>query len=469
MRGTRTLAALCALSIAIASCSSDDKASKKSSEGTKSSSSSLNGSGKAVPDITRTADFKVGAGIKSVWVTDANVDSKLTLADKNGKELASGKADRLGSYLFRDVPASKGVTVRQVDGADVAGSDPVEVLDIGQNPDPKLYQQDMKPGLNYIRMRDGIELAATVRLPDGKTMADGPFPTIIEYSGYQVAAPGDLLKGAVAAVASGKGLDGLEDPLLPATSTAVGSIVAPLLGYAAVSLQMRGSGCSGGAFDLFDYATTYDGYDAVETVATQSWVKGGKVGMGGISFSGISQLLVAGTQPPHLSAISPLSVTDDIYAGTGYPGGIFNNGFALTWLKERQDNAKPAPEEGAQEYATALIEQGDEHCKNNQKLRDQTRNINDMIEKNPFKDSSLTDHRSTIFWADKIEVTGFLVGAGQYEQTGGNWRRLVCRLDENPNGLGTMQKGTHGASMGPKTISRWIDVLEIFVDEQVSG
>ena len=36
----------------------------------------------------------------------------------------------------------------------------------------------------------------TVRLPSGKTAADGPFPTLIEYSGYQVAAPHDLLSTA---------------------------------------------------------------------------------------------------------------------------------------------------------------------------------------------------------------------------------------------------------------------------------
>ena len=74
-------------------------------------------------------------------------------------------------------------------------------------------------------------------------------------------------------------------------STAVGSLIAPLLGYAAVGVQMRGSGCSGGAFGLFDLPTTADGYDAVETVAAQDWVKGGKVGMVGITFSGITPAL----------------------------------------------------------------------------------------------------------------------------------------------------------------------------------
>ena len=41
------------------------------------------------------------------------------------------------------------------------------------------------------------------------------------------------------------------DPLAPAPSTAVGSVVGPLLDFAVVSVQMRGTGCSGGAFDLF--------------------------------------------------------------------------------------------------------------------------------------------------------------------------------------------------------------------------
>jgi putative CocE/NonD family hydrolase len=217
--------------------------------------------------------------------------------------------------------------------------------------DPALYEQPLAAGLNYVTMRDGIELAMTVRLPSGMTLEDGPFPTVIEYSGYQVAAPGDLFAAAVAAVSAGGGLASLSDPMLPATSTAVGSIIAPLLGYVAVSVQMRGSGCSGGDFQLFDVPTTFDAHDAIEVVAAQPWVKGGKVGLVGISFSGISQLFAGGTRPPHLAAITPLSVTDHIYSGTGFPGGIFNDGFAASWLNERQDNARPAPEEGAQPYA----------------------------------------------------------------------------------------------------------------------
>jgi putative CocE/NonD family hydrolase len=134
-------------------------------------------------------------------------------------------------------------------------------------------------------MRDGTLLSVMVRPPLGRSFADGPFPTVIEYSGYDPANPGEL----------------------EATS-----LLASALGYATVGVNMRGSGCSGGAFDLFDLPTTADGYDIVEIVGQQSWVSGFRVGMIGISFSGISQLFVAGAKPPHLGAILPLSVMSDI-------------------------------------------------------------------------------------------------------------------------------------------------------------
>lgn len=400
-------------------------------------------------------------------MTDAEEGDELILADARSIEVARGKADRLGSLIYRNIVPGGGYTVRRIDGAAVVGTKAFPVLSQDDTPDPSLYDQQLNLGLNYVKMRDGIELAMTVRLPSGKTLADGPFPTVIEYSGYQVAAPGDLLAAAAQAVASGMGTGNLTDPLLPSTSTFVGSVIAPLLGYAAVSVQMRGSGCSGGDFQLFDVPTTYDGYDAVETVAAQPWVKGGKVGLVGISFSGISQIFVGGTRPPHLAAITPMSVTDDIYTGTGFPGGIFNNGFAASWLKERQDNAEPAPEMGAQPYATKLVEDGDVHCKDNQKLRVQTMDIASVIDANPFRDPKLIDNRAPATWADKIEVPTFLVGQFQDEQTGGHFPEMLHELDGNPNVWLSLENGVHADSLGPAIISRWAEFLALFVADEV--
>ena len=314
-------------------------------------------------------------------------------------------------------------------------------------------------------MRDGVEIAMTVRLPQGKTLADGPFPTIIEYSGYQTAAPHDLLQSVIDSL-GGSGAPA--DPLAPATSTAVGSLIAPLIGFAVVSVQMRGSGCSGGAFDLFDYPTTFDGYDAVETVGAQSWVKGGKVGMGGISFSGITQLFTAGTRPPHLAAVTPMSVTDDIYTGTGYPGGIFNSGFAQTWIQERMDDAKPAPD-GGQPWARELVKQGDKHCIANQKLRLQTQDALQLQKENPFRTPSLFAHRAPGAWLKRAKVPIFLVGQFQDEQTSGHFAEALKYLNGKPNVFLSLQNGVHADSLGPKTITRWAEFLNLYVADKIPG
>ena len=94
----------------------------------------------------------------------------------------------------------------------------------------------------------------------------------------------------------------------------VHELIAGVLGFATVGVNMRGSGCSGGVLDLFDLPTSADGYDVIETVAAQPWVKGGRVGMIGISFPGISQIFVGGARPPHLAAIAAriLSLRPDL-------------------------------------------------------------------------------------------------------------------------------------------------------------
>ena len=62
-----------------------------------------------------------------------------------------------------------------------------------------------------------------------------------------------------------------------------------------------------------------DGYDFVEWIAAQPWCDG-IIGMTGESYGGVSSLLVAAEQPPHLKAIVPIYITDDSYL-TGHPGG----------------------------------------------------------------------------------------------------------------------------------------------------
>ena len=404
------------------------------------------------------AGLTARGSVKEAYVLGATPGQRLVLKDARGRVLRTGRADRFGSKVFRRLAPGPGYTVHRRTGR----SRRFRVLRPGENPRRSFYRRiELKQGLNYVRVRDGVELAMTVRLPEGKTLADGPFPTFIEYSGYQIAAPGNLLSSVI----SGGG--GPPNPLVPATATAVGSAIGPLLGFAVVSVQMRGSGCSGGAFDLFGYPTTYDGYDAVETVAAQDWVRGRKVGMAGVSFSGITQLFTAGTRPPHLAAVAPLSVTDDLYNGTGYPGGIFNNGFAKTWGKDRMEDARPAPR-GGQPYARALVRRGDRHCADNQRLRLQTPNLIEEQKRTPYRTPAFFAERSPGRWLSRAaRVPIFLVGQFQDEQTGGHFPNALSALNGRRRVWLSMQNGVHVDSLGPSTITRWAEFLKLYVANEV--
>jgi len=434
---------------------------------------------KKAPKITAKAAYTARGSVGDAYVKGAKPGQKLLLVNKKNRIVRRGKADSFGSKIFYDVKPGAVFTVRTPTGKKKAqGTKKFRVLKPGNNPSQTWYENkpDLKAGLNYITTRDGTELAVTVRLPYGKTsLSQGPFPTFIEYSGYQTAAPHDLLAGIISGLGGGV-LP--QDDLAPATSTAVGALIGPLLDFATVSVQMRGSGCSGGAFDLFGWPTTYDGYDAIETVAAQDWVEGGKVSMGGISFSGITQLFTAGTRPPHLSAVAPLSVTDDVYYGTGFPGGIFNNGFAYSWITERAEDAKPAPE-GGQPWAKKMTTDGDplvldqnlresqkRHCIDNQTMRLQTRDYNKQIEQNPYRTPKLFQKRSPGAWVKKIDVPIFWVGAFQDEQTGGHWVEAVKNLPKSNRDVWvTMQNGVHVDSLGPSTITRWAEFMNLFTGD----
>ncbi|MGH9170600.1 MAG: CocE/NonD family hydrolase [Acidimicrobiales bacterium] len=403
------------------------------------------------------ASFKAAGSIDQAYVLGARPGARLTLMSPAGKQVATGTADRLGSYIFQQVTPGSGYEV----SSGGRQTPRFRVLSTSFKPPESLYaSQKMHAGVNYIRMRDGIYLAATLRLPPGETLADGPFPTVIEYSGYQIAAPGNLLDGLLKPPTSATA-----KALLPDTATAVGSIIAPELGFATVSLQMRGTGCSGGAFDLFGLDTTYDGYDAVEIVAHQSWVLHHKVGLVGISFSGISQLFVAGTDPPGLAAIAPMSVTDDLYS-TGYPGGIYNDGFAASWLAQRVQAAQPAP--GGLPYAEVLIKEGDKQCLADQALHLETPNIKQLLVQGTYRDPAIYDVRSPAAWAAHIKVPVFIAGAFQDEETGGQWSSSILpALAHDKNVWATLVNGTHIDSLGPAILSRWLEFLDVFVAQEV--
>ncbi|HXQ75437.1 MAG TPA: CocE/NonD family hydrolase [Acidimicrobiales bacterium] len=404
--------------------------------------------------------FRGHGSIDEAYVVGAPPRTHLTLVDGAGARVGSGVVDRLGSLIVRNLAPGSGYRFDEGTGASRRATPGFSVLSTtGSTPPASFYSsQRLHVGLNYVRMRDGILIAATVRLPPGKTLADGPFPTVIEYSGYGTAAPHSLIDAEEGKAPS-------NDPLLPDSSTVVGALVAPLLGFAAVSVQMRGTGCSGGAFDLLGYPSDYDGYDVVQAVGAQPWVLHHKVGLVGISYSGLSQFPVAGTDPPDLAAIAPLSPTDDLFS-TGYPGGIYNDGFAKSWIAQRISDAEPAPQ-GGQPWARAEIAAGDKTCLANQRLHLQAESLETLVGPGLARTPSLFDRRSPVVWATHVKVPVFLVGSLQDEEVGPQWPALITALKGDRDVYVTMDNGTHTDSLGPDTISRWLEFLDIYVAGEV--
>jgi predicted acyl esterase len=379
------------------------------------------------------AVFTARGSVEQVYVVGLPRGAPVTLSAGDGARIASIHADSLGGALFRGVPPGTGYRV-QAGGSE---SGPLTVLSMRPAPpSTQIFRQRIpSSGYGYLSTRDGTELAIDVRLPG--PVGAGPYPTLVEYAGYGYADP----------------YNGPDSGIAP---------IANLLGFAVVDVNMRGTGCSGGAFDYFEPLQSLDGYDAVETVARQPWVLHHKVGMLGISYGGISQLFVAATDPPDLAAITPLSVTDDT-AKTLYPGGILNTGFGLAWARERAHDAEPAAPGAGEPWALERIRDGDRTCKADQVLHGEAVNEVAAVYASRYYMPSVANPLAPITFVHRIDVPVFLACQWTDEQVGASCPELASHLTGTRWKWFTFTNGDHIDSLDPATLVRWYDFLELFV------
>jgi len=379
--------------------------------------------------------FDAHGSVNQVYTFGHPAGSTVELLDAGSALVATGIADAQGAYLFREVATGSGYQVRR-GGATVSG---LVVSAPTDHPAFSWYQSHQLgaavPNGNlytYIPTRDGTMLSANIVFP--KDGSPGPWPVVVDYSGY--------------------------DPSQP-PGTPDEAQMYPYAGYVTVGVNLRGTTCSGGAFDIWETLQTLDGYDVIETLAAQSWSTG-RVGMVGISFPGISQLFVAQTQPPHLAAISPLSTYADFYGGIGYPGGIINTGFFLSWLAGRDGDSEPS----AHGWVTQRINNGDTICQQNQVMRLQSKKLIPQATPNRFYET-IGGYLSPQSFVDKITVPTFLVGQFQDEQTGGQWPTMISRFDPATKLKVQLTNGTHVEGMGPQHIARLLEFIDFYVGQRV--
>ncbi len=437
--------------------------------------------GGGVVDLTGSvaATFTVTPGVEQATVTGGPVRAPLTLVHAATLErIVTLYTDNLGQLTFQYLPnnflvfdpqsgvlpttdggvvppgtyrvISEGVPGQPFAGP-VEASAPFTVLAVGDLPPTSLYNQTLpfvptdvtgavaaghtdEEGYGYLQVRDGTTLSVNVRLPMPALYGPGPYPTVIQYSGYAPSKPG----------APGGG--------------DAGGVLATAMGFAYVGVNLRGSGCSGGVFDTFNAAEAADGYDVVETVARQPWVKNHRPGMMGISYSGITQLYVAATQPPSLAAITPLSVIEDPWTQQ-WPGGIYNGGFTKQWLSHRDDEAA-----GGAQWVKNRVSGGDTTCADNLKIRSQNIPFEAFarsLERRPAD----ADARNLALKVRDIKVPTFLTGAWQDEQTGPQFANLLDNFVSVPPGQSkfTMFNGHHPDGLSPVINSRWFEFLSLYV------
>jgi uncharacterized protein len=435
----------------------------------------------AVANASAAPSFTARGSAEQVYVTGLAPGKKVSLVTPQGSTLYTQPADSLGGLLFRNVPPGSGYRVRTAAGGSESG--PVTVHSNAAAPwDPDIYNQSIPDnGYTYLTTRDGIQLAIDVHpptspagepgLPLGLPVPPGapslpglplqlppglpspaaalkshasvpfvpPYPTLIEYSGYGYADPNGPVNGI--------------------------AILANLMGFAVVDVNMRGTGCSGGAYDFFEPLQSLDAYDVIETIAHQPWVLGHKVGMMGISYGAISQLFAAQLDPPDLEAISPLS-TIDATATTLYPGGILNTGFAVAWAQQRQQEAEPAGPNSGQPYAYQQIQNGDSTCQANQALHDEAASLMDKVRANSHYNAPVADPLDPITFVHKIKVPTFMACQWTDEQTGGHCPDLAQHFTGTKQTWFTFTNGAHVDSLDPDTFDRWYDFLELYVAHQ---
>ena len=142
-----------------------------------------------------------------------------------------------------------------------------------------------------VPMRDGVELATDIYLPDG----EGRFPTLLVRDIYSSGTSAVRQSYAKFATANG---------------------------YAFVFQSARGRYDSEGHWYPY-FQEINDGDDTLSWIAGQPW-SDGKVGMFGSSYLGSVQWLAALNRNPALKAIAPAVSPGNYYRDVAYPGGAFS-------------------------------------------------------------------------------------------------------------------------------------------------
>jgi putative CocE/NonD family hydrolase len=184
-----------------------------------------------------------------------------------------------------------------------------------------------------VEMRDGIQLATDVYLPD----TPGPFPTLVSR------VRGGRSSAFIVGVLMLNPLDAVER------------------GYAVVIQEVRGRAGSEAAWHPFVHERE-DGADCLDWILAQPWCDG-RIGTYGTAYSASTALYLCATGREEMKAVAVLGTGADIHDGWVYTSGAFELGWNVYWAYmtaaetiKRLDVDEDTRSELQREYARAIIE-----------------------------------------------------------------------------------------------------------------
>jgi predicted acyl esterase len=224
-------------------------------------------------------------------------------------------------------------------------------------PEPASYGVSA-PTQVMVRMSDGVQLAADIYQPtDPRTgqPAPGRFPVILSQTPYGKRAALTTRSASTDGGPTGQSLGG--DGYYPYLVQR---------GYVNAIVDVRGTGSSGGDFELFGSREMHDGVELV------NWAAGlpssdGRVGLDGSSYLGLNQIYTAALVGPGspLKAIFPMAAGDDLYRDLTFMGGIPNDEFAAVFagLRAGMITAQPdQPQDQPTQLATNPVQRAQQYA-----------------------------------------------------------------------------------------------------------
>ena len=300
--------------------------------------------------------------------------------------------------------------------------------------------QNVNPGYRYLRMRDGITLSMNVQLPG--PASKGPYPTVIEYSGYSPADP----KSPQPSTLDRAGPRVRDRRHQHARHRLLGGSV-QLLRAAAVDRRVR---------------RDRDDRRAAVGRCTTRWAWSVSRTPGSASCSSRSSARRARGDRA--------AVGDRRHASSGTlsPGGVLNTGFAVAWAKDRQHDAEPAPENRRATLGDRSHQGGRQHLPGQPGAAqpgarrdpgDQDPEVLDRRHRRCRSRRSTSCTRSTCRCISRA--------TGRTSRPAASSPTCSVNFTGTKQAWFTAQNGGHADPLDPTVFARWAQFLSIFVAQKI--